>query len=131
MGLPSVVTTDQGTEFRNTLNSEMMSTFGIKHRFTTAYHPQVTVRLYIYRHFKVTIHLIIIHALRRMAWTSDTTKHSLVLWPSLLRGAGTVGMSSFLKLCMLTTRLTKNHLNAHLLSQSTSMLNRATISTRS
>ncbi len=48
MGLPYVVTTDQGTKFRNTLNSEMMSTFGIKHRFMTAYHPQVTVRLYIY-----------------------------------------------------------------------------------
>ena len=38
--MPSVMTTDQGTEFRNDLNKELMQVFGIKHRFTTAYHPQ-------------------------------------------------------------------------------------------
>ena len=41
MGLPSVMTTDQGTEFRNCVNEELMKVFGIQHRLTTAYHPQV------------------------------------------------------------------------------------------
>ena len=41
MGLPQVLTTDQGKEFRNQLNEELMKSLGIKHRLTTAYHPQV------------------------------------------------------------------------------------------
>ena len=40
LGLPSVITTDQGSEFRNEVNAALMTTFGIKHRLTTAYHPQ-------------------------------------------------------------------------------------------
>ncbi len=33
-----VITTDQGTEFRNDLDRD---TLGINHRLTTPYHPQV------------------------------------------------------------------------------------------
>ena len=40
MGLPTVMTTDQGKEFHNRVNDELMKVFGIKHRLTTAYHPQ-------------------------------------------------------------------------------------------
>ena len=40
MGLPSVITTDQGTEFRNQVSDKLMKTFDIKHRLTTTYHPQ-------------------------------------------------------------------------------------------
>ena len=40
MGLPSVITTDQGTEFCNLVNDALMRTYGIQHRLTTAYHPQ-------------------------------------------------------------------------------------------
>ena len=40
MGLPSVITTDQGKEFNNCMNAELMKTCNIKHRLTTAYHPQ-------------------------------------------------------------------------------------------
>lgn len=40
IGLPSVLTTDQGKEFNNKVNTELMRMFGIKHRLTTAYHPQ-------------------------------------------------------------------------------------------
>lgn len=40
MGIPAVMTTDQGKEFRNAVNSQLMSVFGIDHRLTTAYHPQ-------------------------------------------------------------------------------------------
>ena len=40
LGLPSVITTDQGSEFHNEVNAALMTTFGIKHRLTTAYHPQ-------------------------------------------------------------------------------------------
>jgi len=45
MGLPQVLTTDQGMEFRNQLNEEFMRSLGIKHRLTTTYHPQVTLPL--------------------------------------------------------------------------------------
>lgn len=40
MGLPSVITTDQGSEFRNQVNRELMDRYGIQHRLTMAYHPQ-------------------------------------------------------------------------------------------
>ena len=41
MGLPKLLTTDQGTEFRNKLLNKLMEKLGIKHIFATAYHPQV------------------------------------------------------------------------------------------
>ena len=31
MGLPAVTTTDQGREFHNQFNEEMMKVFGVKH----------------------------------------------------------------------------------------------------
>lgn len=40
MGLPAVITSDQGKEFHNSLNRELMGAFGVDHRLTTAYHPQ-------------------------------------------------------------------------------------------
>ena len=40
MGLPAVITSDQGREFHNTLNKELMTEFDIDHWLTTAYHPQ-------------------------------------------------------------------------------------------
>ena len=40
MNLPAVITTDQGTEFKNKLNDELMKAFNNEHRLTTAYHPQ-------------------------------------------------------------------------------------------
>ena len=40
MGLPAVITTDQGKEFRNLLNAALMKEFRIKHRLSTCYHPQ-------------------------------------------------------------------------------------------
>ena len=42
MGLCSVVTSDQGKEFNNRLNQELMKLLGIDHRLTTPYHPQVS-----------------------------------------------------------------------------------------
>ena len=45
MGLPKVVTSDQGTECNNKLDRELMKLLNIEHRLTTAYHPQV---IYIY-----------------------------------------------------------------------------------
>ena len=35
-----MITTDQGKEFHNAVNSELMNVLGIQHRMTTAYHPQ-------------------------------------------------------------------------------------------
>ncbi len=40
-GIPSVITSDQGGEFRNGLDYELMTLLGIDHRLTTPYHPQV------------------------------------------------------------------------------------------
>ena len=40
MGLPAVITSDQGREFHNALNKQLMTEFGIDHQLTTAYHPQ-------------------------------------------------------------------------------------------
>ena len=40
MGIPHVITSDQGSEFNNKVNAELMRSMGIDHRLTTAYHPQ-------------------------------------------------------------------------------------------
>lgn len=40
LGIPAVMTTDQGREFHNAVNAQLMSVLGIDHRLTTAYHPQ-------------------------------------------------------------------------------------------
>jgi len=47
MGIPKLLTTDQGSEFKNHVNDEMMQLLKIKHRLTTAYHPQVHIYIYI------------------------------------------------------------------------------------
>ena len=46
MGIPKILTTDQGREFKNALNDELMKSLNIKHLLTTAYNPQV----HIYNH---------------------------------------------------------------------------------
>ena len=40
MGIPAVITTDQGSEFKNKLIDELTKTFNIDHHLTTACHPQ-------------------------------------------------------------------------------------------
>ena len=40
MGLPNIITTDQGKEFRNQFNDALMKELGIKHRLILPYHPQ-------------------------------------------------------------------------------------------
>ena len=42
MGLPKLLTSDQGREFKNQLDQNIMKLLGIKRHFTTAYHPQVS-----------------------------------------------------------------------------------------
>ena len=41
MELPRVLTTDDGSEFKNKLNAEMMKLLGIRQCLITPYHPQV------------------------------------------------------------------------------------------
>ena len=41
MGFPRLLTSDQGGELIHDLDRKMMKTLGIKHHFTTPYHPQV------------------------------------------------------------------------------------------
>ena len=43
-GLPRVITSDQGSEFNNSLDTELMEMLGIEHRLTTPYHPQVGMK---------------------------------------------------------------------------------------
>ena len=43
MGLPQLLTTDQGTEFKNEIDKQMMKLLGIKRIFTTPYHPHKSV----------------------------------------------------------------------------------------
>eukprot|EP00731_Ephydatia_muelleri_P013136 Em0007g446a len=45
MGLPNVLTTDNGSEFRNKLNAAMLKKLGIRHSFITPYHPQLDYRV--------------------------------------------------------------------------------------
>ena len=42
-GIPKVITTDQGSEFNNKLDSELMALLNVDHRLTTPYHPQVII----------------------------------------------------------------------------------------
>ena len=42
-GLPKVITSDQGSGFRNSVNESLMDLMGIDHRLTTPYHPQVSL----------------------------------------------------------------------------------------
>lgn len=44
MGIPNVITSDQGSEFNNDMNAELMRSMGIDHRLTTAYHPGLDER---------------------------------------------------------------------------------------
>ena len=41
MGIPRVLTTDNGTEFKNQLDTHLAEALGIKRIYTTPYHPQV------------------------------------------------------------------------------------------
>ena len=41
MGIPQILTTDNGGEFKNALDSELSKLLGIKQIFATPYHPQV------------------------------------------------------------------------------------------
>ena len=43
-GLPRVITSDQGSEFNNSLDTELMEMLGVEHRLTTPYHPQVCMK---------------------------------------------------------------------------------------
>ena len=47
MGIPKILTTDQGREFKNALNDELMKSLNIKHLLTKAYHPQVHIYIII------------------------------------------------------------------------------------
>ena len=42
MGLPRLLTSDQGGEFRNAIDKSIMEMLGKKRHFVTPYHPQVT-----------------------------------------------------------------------------------------
>ena len=46
-GISKVITTDQGSEFNNKLDSELMTHLNVDHHLTTPYHPQIII-LYIH-----------------------------------------------------------------------------------
>lgn len=41
MGIPRILTSDNGKEFKNNLDDDLSKKLGIKRIFTTPYHPQV------------------------------------------------------------------------------------------
>ena len=43
MGLPRILTSDQGGEFCNEIDKNIMKLLGIKRHFITPYHPQVPI----------------------------------------------------------------------------------------
>ena len=47
MGLPSVITSDQGKGFNNRLHKTLMTLLGIEYRLTISYCPQVVLKLLI------------------------------------------------------------------------------------
>ena len=55
MGLPRVLTSDQGSEFNNELNKELMTLMKIDHRLTTAYHPQVSLCVHVWWYMLITL----------------------------------------------------------------------------
>ena len=56
MGIPKPLTSDNGSEFKNELDALFL---GIKRIFTTPYHPQVS--LYLYLHTCTGIPFVISH----------------------------------------------------------------------
>ena len=56
MGLPKLLTTDQGKEVRNNLDKKMTELLGIKRQFTAPYHPQVYNFYSTYLFHALTIH---------------------------------------------------------------------------
>ncbi|CAL8333876.1 unnamed protein product [Arctogadus glacialis] len=44
-GAPEVILTEQGHEFWNKVNKSLFEEFGVTHRITSAYHPQVTANI--------------------------------------------------------------------------------------
>ena len=42
MGIPRILTMDQGKEFKYVLNAELMNNLNIKHSLITVYQPQVS-----------------------------------------------------------------------------------------
>ena len=43
MGIPKVLTSDNGSDFKNELETQLAQSLGIKRIFTTPYHPQVSL----------------------------------------------------------------------------------------
>ena len=42
MGIPKVLTSDNGSKFRNDLKMKLAKALGVKRIYTTPYHPQVS-----------------------------------------------------------------------------------------
>ena len=72
MGLPSVITSDQGKEFNNRLDKKLMNLLGIEHRLTTPYHPQVM--------FKFILGILMYSDFRQMVSMNVSIKRSKTCW---------------------------------------------------
>ena len=61
MGLPEILTIDNGTEFKNQLKTEMAKRLNIKQNFITPYHPQVCMHMYSivsFIHYNFSFHAV-------------------------------------------------------------------------
>ena len=55
VGLPRVLTSDQGSEFNNEMNKELMTLMKIDHWLTSAYHPEVSLCVHVWRYMLITL----------------------------------------------------------------------------
>ena len=55
MGIPKLLTSDNGSEFRNDLEMRLAKALGVKRIYTTPYHPQVSQ--YLSAHFTISLFL--------------------------------------------------------------------------
>ena len=77
-GLPRVITSDQGREFNNALDSRLMEMMGVEHRLTTPYHPQVrSQEVYTNAYLSTGLN-------RQMVWMRGLTRPSKICWLNLL-----------------------------------------------
>ena len=72
MGLPSVITSDQGKEFNNRPDKTLMNLLGIEHRLTTPYHSQVM--------FKFLLGILKYSDFRQMVSMNVSIKRSKACW---------------------------------------------------
>ena len=123
MGIPHVITTDQGSEFRNTLNREIAMLLGIQHRLTTAYHPQVLQMFYAFLSvvqscnlFMYSFYILSCHICRLTVSMSGSIRHCRQCSQNTYKTKRITGMSILIHVFLPTIPHDMNQLHSLLLN---------------